>query len=111
MLNDREKKFMDYWTASREREGQWQFQLLTGIPIGLLFALPVILIVFTARFWYVRADMQSNAVGSPTVLIVAVILIAVFIAIFYKRYQWDQKEQLYQQIKAREDAEQKAGEV
>jgi hypothetical protein len=55
--------------------------------------------------------MQSNAVASPTILIIAVILIAVFIAIFYKRYQWDQKEQYYLQLKAREDAEKKAGEA
>jgi membrane protein YdbS with pleckstrin-like domain len=111
MLNDREKKFMEYWEASRQREGQWQYQLLTGIPIGLLFSLPVILIVFTAKYWYVRADMQSNAIASPTILIIAVIFIAVFIAIFYKRYQWDQKEQYYLQLKAREDAEKKSGEA
>lgn len=110
MLNDREKKFMEYWEASREREGQWQYQLLTGIPIGLLFALPVILIVFTAKFWYVRADMMSNATASPAVLIVAVFVITVFIAIFYKRYQWDRKDQYYQQLKAREEAEKKKAE-
>ncbi len=96
---------MLYWEASRLKEKQWQYQLLTGIPTGLLFALPVILIVFTAKFWYPRADMESNAVGSPVVLIVAVFIIAIFIAIFYKRYQWDQKEQYYRQLKAREEAD------
>jgi len=111
MLNERERKFMAYWEANRLREGQWQYQLMMGIPIGLLFALPVILIVFTAKFWYERADMQSNAMGSPVVLVAAVFIITVFIAIFYKRYQWDQKEQYYRQLKAREEAENKTGEA
>jgi hypothetical protein len=111
MLNERERKFMAYWEERRLREERWQYQLLTGIPIGLLFSVPVIGIFFTAKYWYPRADMQGNAMGSPGVLVLAVFIIAVFIAIFYKRYQWDQKEQQYRQLKAREEADSKADKV
>lgn len=75
---------------------------MAGIPIGLLFALSVFAIVFTGRLWYKRADMALNTMGSPYVLIVAVFVITVFVAIFYKRHQWEQKEQYYRQLKARE---------
>lgn len=95
---------MEYWKANREREARWQYQLITGIPYGLLFALPVIAIIFTARFWYQRADMMVNVGVNPTVMILAVLGIALFIAIFYKRYQWDRKEQQYRYLTAREEA-------
>lgn len=104
MLNEREQQFIQYWEANRLREKQWQHQLLTGIPIGLLFAVPVLAIVFTGKLWYKRADMAMNAMVSPYILVVAVFVITVFVSIFYKRHQWDMKEQQYLQLKAREEA-------
>ncbi len=84
MLSEREKQFIQYWEANREREHRWQQQLLAGIPMGLLFALPVIAIIFTGKLWYQRADMAMNAMANPYVLIVAVFVITVFVSIFYK---------------------------
>ena len=81
---------------------------MVGIPIGLLFSLPIIIIVFTGRYWYVRADMEANASLSPTLLIICVVIIAIFVAIFYKRHQWDMKEQQYKELKAKEEREKKA---
>lgn len=104
MLNEREQQFIQYWEANREREKQWQYQLLAGIPIGLLFAVPVLAIVFTGKLWYKRADMAMNTMTSPYILVAAVFVITVFVSIFYKRHQWDMKEQQYQQLKAREEA-------
>ncbi|MBO9566314.1 MAG: hypothetical protein J7621_26305 [Niastella sp.] len=109
MLTEREKQFIQYWEAVRERQSRWQQQLLAGIPVGLLFALPVLLIVFTSKLWYKRADMAMNGMMSPFVLIVAVFVITVFVAIFYKRHQWDQKDQYYRQLKAREERDAKEG--
>jgi membrane protein YdbS with pleckstrin-like domain len=111
MLSEREKQFMQYWEANREREGRWQQQLLAGIPMGLLFALPVIAIIFTSKLWYQRADMAMNAMANPYVLIVAVFVITVFVSIFYKRHQWDMKEQQYRQLKAREELDAKEGDA
>ncbi len=71
------------------------------------FSLPIIIIVFTGRYWYVRADMEVNASLSPVLLIICVVLIAIFVAIFYKRHQWDMKEQQYKELKAKEQREQK----
>lgn len=111
MLTERERQFIEYWEAVRERQSRWQQQLMAGIPVGLLFALPVLAIVFTGKLWYKRADMAMNAMMNPYVLIVAVFVITVFVAIFYKRHQWDQKEQYYRQLKAREELDAKGGEA
>lgn len=109
-MEERETAFLRYWEANREREKTWQYQLKVGIPMGLLFSLPIIIIVFTGRYWYVRADMEANASLSPTLLIICVVIIAVFIAIFYKRHQWDMKEQQYKELRAKELKELKEAE-
>lgn len=106
-MTERELQFIEYWEANRLREKKWQYQLMVGIPIGLLFSLPIIIIVFTGRYWYVRADMEANASLSPTLLIICVVIIAIFVAIFYKRHQWDMKEQQYRELKAKEEREKK----
>lgn len=111
MLNERERQFVQYWEANRLREKQWQQQLVAGIPIGLLFALPVLAIIFTGKLWYKRADMLMNTMINPYVLIIAVFVITVFVSIFYKRHQWDMKEQYYRQLKAREEQESRSGEA
>src|SRR5205085_11878544 len=102
MLTKPEKEFLRYWEANRLREKKVTKQLLVGLPIGLIFAIPVLIALFSGRFWYKRADMEANSQMSPVVLIIAMIFIAVFVAIFYKRHQWDMKEQQYLELKARE---------
>ena len=107
MLDEREKEFIQYWELHRDQEKKVIKHLLIGLPIGFLFAIPILLSVFTGRFWYERFDMAANTKLNPTVMIIAVILIAVFVAIFYKRHQWEMKDQQYQELKAKEQKEQK----
>jgi L-cystine uptake protein TcyP (sodium:dicarboxylate symporter family) len=106
MLNDREKMFIDYWEANRLKEKRILKQLLIGLPVGVLFGLPIIFILFSGKFWYKRADMVANTQLNPFILIAAVIMIIVFVSIFYKRHQWDMKEQQYLEIKAKQKGEQ-----
>lgn len=105
MLTESEKRFLEYWEANRLREKKINKQLLLGLPIGLLFAVPVLILLFSGRFWYQRASMEANSQSSPVVLIIAIICIAVFVALFYKRHQWDQREQHYLELKAKEQEE------
>ena len=102
MLNEQERLFVDYWERKRLKEKDLVFQLMTGLPIGLLFSLPIIFILFSGRWWHKRADMVANTQLNPWILIIAVFLIAVFVAVLYKRHQWDMKEQQYRQLKAKE---------
>jgi hypothetical protein len=104
-MTEREKLFVEYWEKHRLREKSLGYQILSGLPRGLLFALPIILILLTSRFWYQRADMVANSQMSAIVLMVAVLLIAVFVAVMYKRHQWEMKEQQYLEIKARNKTE------
>lgn len=108
MLTENEKRFVKYWEANRVREKSWQYQLLTGLPWGLLFALPIIILLMTAKFWYKRAEMEANTSMSPVVMIIAVLLIAVFVAFFFKNHRWEMKEQLYRALKAREEQDKPA---
>jgi hypothetical protein len=100
-MTERERLFVEYWEVHRLREKGLGYQLLTGLPMGLLFGIPIILILFSGRFWYKRADMVANSEMSFVVLIVAILLIAMFVAVIYKRHQWEMKEQQYLEIKAR----------
>ena len=105
MIKESEERFLEYWEAKRLREKEINKHLLLGLPIGLLFAVPVLILLFSGRFWYQRASMEANSQSSPVVLIIAIICIAVFVALFYKRHQWDQREQHYLELKAREEKE------
>ncbi len=102
MLDQKEKLFVEYWELNREKEKSLLYQVLTGLPIGLLFALPIIFILFTGRYWFKRADMVANAELNPVLLVSAVLIIATFVAVLYKRHQWEMKEQQYKELKVKE---------
>lgn len=104
MLTQREKDFIRYWETNRLRRKKVVRQFLIGIPVGLLFVIPIV--INFASGWYRRADMEANSSDfSPMVLLVALLLIVGFTAIFYQRHQWDQLEQRYQELRARQERE------
>jgi hypothetical protein len=101
MLTQQEKDFIRYWAANRLRRKKVVTQFLIGIPIGLAFVIPIV--INFASGWYKRAEMEANSQDfNPIVLLVALLLIVGFTAIFYQRHQWDQYEQRYQELLARE---------
>src|SRR5579863_6634860 len=100
MLTQQEKDFICYWEANRLRRKKVVRQFLIGIPIGLLFVIPIV-INFSSG-WYSRADMEAHSADfNPVVLLIALLLIVGFTAIFYQRHQWDQYEQHYRELLAR----------
>lgn len=96
MLTDNEEAFLQYWLHNRQRQKKLFYQLLVGLPVGLLLG-GVIAFNFYSG-WYKRADYMINAQFNPVVLIVALLIIAVFTAVFYKKFQWEQREQKYQEL-------------
>ena len=102
MLSEDEKRFLAYWEAHRETEKKLLRQLLIGIPIGLIFAVPILIILFSGKIWYKRADAVANTQLNPLVLIIAIIVITAFVAVFYKRHQWDMREQHFKELKEKE---------
>ncbi|TAD84359.1 MAG: hypothetical protein EAY75_13300 [Bacteroidetes bacterium] len=96
-LTPKEEAFLNYWSTNRLRKKRVWYQLLVGLPLGLLFG--VVIMVNFYSGWYKRADMMvNNQRFNPVVLYIAVIAIAVFMAVFSKKFQWDQYEQRYREL-------------
>jgi hypothetical protein len=110
MLTPQEKEFIEFWEANRIRRKKVVRQLLVGIPIGLAFVIPITINFFSG--WYKRAAMEANSPDfNPLVLLVALLLIVGFTAIFWQRHKWDQYEQHYRELLARQDREEKTNEA
>ena len=96
MLTPDENKFLEFWERNRKSEKSLFQQFRFVIPIALIFGLAILLNFFTG--WYTRANMVANSQFSPMVLIVAVVIIAVFSSVFYKRHRWEMNDQRYQEL-------------
>jgi hypothetical protein len=100
MLSVEEEAFIEYWKANREKQKRTFRQFLLGIPLALLFVIPIVINFFSG--WYKRAAMMANTSDfNPGVLLVALIIIVVFIAIFSRKFRWEQNEQRYIELLAR----------
>lgn len=106
MLTEREKQFVAYWQQHRDKEKRLFRQLLVGLPIGLVFVIPIILNFSSG--WYKRANMWARGHADDntgTVLVVAGLIILVFIAIFSKRHRWEMNEQTYRELLSKQEKE------
>ncbi|MBN9383620.1 MAG: hypothetical protein J0H74_22880 [Chitinophagaceae bacterium] len=98
MLTQQEEAFIRYWEENRSRQKKVFRQFLVGIPVGLAFAIPIV--VNFASGWDVQAEASSASSQKSLlmVLMVALLLIVGFVAIFYQKYKWDQYEQRYREL-------------
>ena len=96
MLTDQEKLFITYWENNRDKEKKVLYQLAVGLPVGLVFALPILLSVLF-RDWYKQMSFVSNS--QITVIMIAVLGIAVFFALIKMKFKWENNEQLYKELK------------
>ena len=96
MLTKQEEAFIEYWEKNRDRNKKTLRQLFIGLPAGLMISGGILLSL--DMDWYSRANMVANARLNPIVLLIAVLAIAAFTAIFYKKYQWDMQEQQYKEL-------------
>ena len=100
MLTEEEEAFIIYWKENRDKQKRTFRQFLLGIPLALLFVIPIALNFFSG--WYKRASMVMNTSEfNPGVLLLALVLIVVFIAIFSRKFKWDQYEQRYIELLAK----------
>jgi hypothetical protein len=103
MLTEEDKTFIVFWEKNRDKHATLQYQFLFGLPIGILVSLPILINFLFGRFWYKRADAVGSSQFNSLVLVFAVLLISVFVAIFYKKFQWDRNEQRYLELTRRKD--------
>lgn len=98
MLSQQNKDFLRYWEENRLNKKRFLRQFSIGLPVGVL--LVVLVFINLLSGWYKKAEMQlrSNSSLIP-VVIVALLITAVFIAIFSSKHKWEQNEQRYQELK------------
>ncbi|MEO7960231.1 MAG: hypothetical protein ABIR19_01720 [Ginsengibacter sp.] len=99
MLTEEEKDFITFWEEYSDKQKKISYQITSGLPFGLAFALPV-LVALLFHNWYKRMSYISNS--QVVVVFITVMIIALFISIFRKKFQWEQNDQLYKELKFRE---------
>ena len=99
MLTDQEKLFVDHWEKNRNKEKKILYKLALGLPIGIVFAFPILLSVIF-RSWY--KNMVYISGSQLTIIIIAVLAIAVFFALAKMKFKWENNEQLYKELKFKE---------
>jgi len=106
MLTGQEEAFIRYWEENRSRQKKVFRQFLVGIPVGLAFAIPILINLLSG--WDIKAIQETSFAFKKSqimVLMVALLLIIGFVAIFYQKYKWDQYEQRYQELLAKKAKE------
>jgi membrane protein YdbS with pleckstrin-like domain len=101
MLTPDEEKFLVYWEANRTSESSLFKQLLPGLSFGLIMGVAILVSFVTG--WYTRANMVANSQSTPVVLIIALLIIAVFCSVFYKRHKWEMNEQHFVELKIKKE--------
>ena len=99
MLTTDEKLFLEFWEKNREKEKHFLRQLAGGLPIGLIFALPVLITVIFHN-WYKSMTYISGA--QVIVIVIGAFCIAIFFAVFRMKFKWENNEQLYKELKLKE---------
>jgi len=99
MLTNDERLFCEYWEKNRDKEKKFMRQLATGIPIGLIFALPVLLAVIF-HDWY--KSMIYISQSQLMVIMLGVLFVTLFFAVFRNKFKWENNEQLYKELKFKE---------
>lgn len=104
MLTEKEKQFLEYWERNREREGSVAGKLLRGLPMSLLFGMPILMFIVVIRLffpdWYTKISGTSS--GTFITAIFAVLIIILFYAYFRMHFKWENNEQVYKILKLKE---------
>lgn len=99
MITEQEKLFLDYWEKNRLKQKRSIYGIAVGLPMGILFGLPILVSVLF-HDWY--KTMIYISPSQIVVVIIAVIAISLFIAIFKMKFTWENNEQLYKELKHKE---------
>lgn len=103
-MTDDELRFIEYWEKNRDRQGRWQYQLISGLPWGLLmFGVPILLNLLVGRTWYKNLPYISP--GDVNFILIAAMIIILFYSVFRKRFLWERQEQQYQELKVKQERE------
>jgi len=104
MLSQKEISFLQYWEAHRVPFSSPVSKLVRGMPMALLFGLPIILSVAVVYLffpdWYTKISAATS--GSLLVVTIAVFCAVLFFAFFRMHFQWEMNEQAFQELKSKQ---------
>jgi uncharacterized membrane protein YdjX (TVP38/TMEM64 family) len=98
MLSQQEQDFIRYWETNRLSKKRFLRQFSIGLPLGVLIVVAIFVNVLSG--WYRQADMViRNNSSLMLVIVIALLIIAIFIAVFSSKHKWEQNEQRYLELK------------
>jgi len=109
ILTPQEEEFVRYWAENREKEKKSFAQFAKGLSTGLNIGIGIVAVVVVG--WYTRANMEANSSSSPFVFLFAIAAMTVFMAFFYRSYQWEKREQQYLELLAKKRKTENNGQV
>ena len=102
MLSARERAFIEYWKSARENEATFLRKLMGGLPLAMVFGLPIIIAVLLVYIyfpeWYAKLAASE---GSFIAILIAVLVIIFFFSYFRMQFKWEMNEQLYKELLAK----------
>ena len=101
MLTVHEQNFINYWQQKRNENKFNPLFFIKGLSGGLLIGLLVVITIISG--WYKLADKEIETSLNPFVLCISLLLIALFIAVFYNSFKYEQNEQLYKELLIKKD--------
>ena len=110
MLTEKEEQFIGYWDKNREKENVFINKLLSGLPMAIFFALPILLLVLTVWLfipeWYTKISKTSPGMFLTTIF--ALFIIVFCYSFFRMQFKWESNEQLYKELKHKQNVITKA---
>ena len=99
-MTEEEKSFISYWEANRDKQKRFFKQLAIGLPAGAIFGIALFLNFIVG--WSKQASILLRSYphyrSLILVLLIAVIMIVVFIAVFSVKVRWERNEQRYKEL-------------
>ena len=96
-----EEEFIVYWESVRERYGTFLSKLLRGLPMAIVFTLPIFFSLISVFLffpeWFTKIDQQIK--GSLFPIVFALMVIIVFVSFMRMHFKWEMNEQLYNELK------------
>ena len=103
---------MVYWEKERLKQVGVMGKILNGLPVAILFSLPILLFVFVVYIffpeWYTRISQSMGSAFEAVIL--AIFLCIIFFSYFRMQYKWEMNEQLFNELKSKESVKKNAEE-
>lgn len=105
MISEKDIEFLRYWERVRDAESTFTSKLSRGLPMAILFGLPIILSMVVVKLFVPDFAMKisKTSPGAFVTVVIATGIIIVFYAFFRMQYKWEMNEQLYQELKIKEN--------